>query len=37
MMAAYTALAFVVVLMIPRGTGEADTGRDTGSSMRSAP
>jgi MFS family permease len=26
MMAAYTALAFVVVLMIPRGTGEADTG-----------
>jgi maltose/moltooligosaccharide transporter len=26
MMAAYTALAFVAVLFVPRGTGEADTG-----------
>jgi MFS family permease len=26
MMAAYTALAFVAVLLIPRGSGEADTG-----------
>lgn len=29
MMAAYTMLAFVAVLFIPRGTGEADTGPDT--------
>jgi predicted MFS family arabinose efflux permease len=28
MMAAYTALAFVTVVFIPRGTGEADTGPD---------
>jgi maltose/moltooligosaccharide transporter len=28
MMAGYTALAFVAVLFIPRGTGEADTGMD---------
>jgi MFS family permease len=27
-MAAYTALAFLAVLLIPRGTGEADTGPD---------
>ena len=26
LMAGYTALAFVAVLLIPRGTGEADTG-----------
>jgi predicted MFS family arabinose efflux permease len=26
MMAVYTALAFMVVLFIPRGAGEADTG-----------
>lgn len=25
-MAGYTALAFVAVLQVPRGTGEADTG-----------
>ena len=30
MMAAYTALAFVVVLLVPRGAGEADTGADSG-------
>lgn len=29
MMAGYTALAFVAVLFIPRGTGEADTGPAT--------
>jgi MFS family permease len=28
MMATYTALAFVAVLLVPRGAGEADTGRD---------
>jgi MFS family permease len=28
MMAVYTALAFVVVLFVPRGAGEADTGAD---------
>jgi predicted MFS family arabinose efflux permease len=28
MMSAYTALAFVTVLLVPRGTGEADTGPD---------
>ena len=27
MMAGYTALAFVVVLRLPQGVGEADTGR----------
>jgi predicted MFS family arabinose efflux permease len=27
LMAAYTVLAFVAVLFVPRGTGEADTGR----------
>lgn len=26
MMAGYTSLAFVTVLFLPRGTGEADTG-----------
>jgi MFS family permease len=31
MMMAYTALALVAVLRIPRGTGEADTGPDSGS------
>ena len=30
MMAAYTALAFVAVLFVPRGAGEADTGPDAG-------
>ena len=29
LMAAYTALAFVAVLFIPRGTGEADTGPES--------
>ena len=29
MMAAYTALAFVAVLFVPRGAGEADTGPDS--------
>ena len=29
MMAGYTALAFIAVLFIPRGAGEADTGRAT--------
>jgi len=28
MMACYTALAFVVILLVPRGVGEADTGHD---------
>jgi hypothetical protein len=28
-MAVYTALAFVAVLFIPRGTGEADTGAES--------
>jgi len=28
LMACYTALAFITVLFIPRGTGEADTGQD---------
>ena len=28
MMACYTALAFVAVLLVPRGVGEADTGHD---------
>jgi MFS family permease len=28
MMSAYTALAFLTVLLVPRGTGEADTGPD---------
>jgi hypothetical protein len=27
-MASYTALAFLAVLLIPRGIGEADTGPD---------
>ena len=31
MMAGYTALAFVAVLFVPRGAGEADTGPDSGS------
>ena len=31
MMAAYTALAFATVLVIPRGAGEADTGPAEGS------
>ncbi len=30
MMAGYTALAFVAVLFVPRGAGEADTGPDPG-------
>jgi predicted MFS family arabinose efflux permease len=30
MMAGYTALAFVAVLFVPRGAGEADTGPDSG-------
>jgi predicted MFS family arabinose efflux permease len=30
LMAAYTALAFVAVLFVPRGTGEAGTGPDAG-------
>jgi MFS family permease len=30
MMGAYTALAFVAVLFVPRGAGEADTGPDAG-------
>ena len=29
MMAGYTALAFVAVLFVPRGAGEADTGPDS--------
>ena len=29
LMAGYTALAFVAVLFIPRGTGEADTGPES--------
>ena len=28
MMSAYTALAFVAVMLVPRGAGEAETGRD---------
>jgi maltose/moltooligosaccharide transporter len=37
MMALYTGLAFVVVLFIPRGTGEADTGPEAvGSSINPA-
>jgi hypothetical protein len=32
MMASYTALAFLAVLLIPRGTGEADTGPDAAKS-----
>ena len=31
LMAGYTALAFVAVLFVPRGAGEADTGPDTAS------
>ncbi len=31
LMAGYTALAFVAVLLVPRGAGEADTGPDTSS------
>jgi hypothetical protein len=29
-MAAYTALAFVAVLFVPKGSGEADTGEGPG-------
>jgi MFS family permease len=36
MMAAYTALAFVAVLLVPRGAGEADTGLEApGSALNS--
>ena len=30
-MSGYTALAFVAVLFVPRGAGEADTGPDSAS------
>ena len=32
MMAGYTALAFVAVLFVPRGAGEADTGPESAGS-----
>jgi hypothetical protein len=40
MMAVYTTLAFLAVLLVPRGMGEADTGSDAPpgrSAFRSAP
>jgi hypothetical protein len=35
MMAAYTTLACVAVLFVPRGAGEADTGRSSEEGDRS--